>query len=82
MRHISYTTVYLYSNLIPTTEDKTDPTPNVRCMSCGKLLGRAHGRILRMANTHAPAIEELPVGVPAFETKCPNCNAVYHIIWQ
>lgn len=82
MTRISYTTVYLYSNLIPTTEDKTDPVPNLRCVHCGRLLGRAHGRILRMANSQAPSIDELPVGMPAFETKCPNCNAIYNVIWQ
>jgi len=77
-----YVTLYLYSNLIVQTEDRTDPAPNVRCFSCGRLLARVHGRIFRMANTQAPTVEELPVGVPAFETKCPNCNLVMLVIWQ
>jgi phage FluMu protein Com len=74
--------MYLYSNLYPVTEDKTDPTPNVRCGKCGKLLGRAHGRVLTISNSASPSIEEIPVGMPSFETKCGACNAVHHIIWQ
>ncbi len=82
MTRISYVTLYLYSNLIAQTEDKTDPTPNLRCIHCGRLLGRAHGRLFRMTNTQAPTIEEVPVGVPAFETRCPNCNLTMLVIWQ
>lgn len=82
MTRTHYMSVYLYSNLIPTTEDKTDPVPNLRCTSCGRLLGRAHGRIFRLANTMAPVIEEIPVGVPAFELKCPSCNLIMLVIWQ
>jgi phage FluMu protein Com len=82
MTKVSYITLYLYSNLIPETEDKTDPVPNLRCWHCGKLLGRAHGRVLKMTNSRAPGIEEIPVGVPAFECKCPNCNTVMLVVWQ
>jgi ribosomal protein S27E len=82
MTKVSYITMYLYSNLIPVTDDATDPTPNIRCPHCGKLLGRAHGRILQMTNSRAPDISGVPVGVPAFETKCVACNTVLLVIWQ
>lgn len=82
MTKVSYMTLYLYSNLIPDTQDKTDPIPNLKCIHCGKLLGRAHGRVLRMTNSAAPGIEEIPVGVPAFETKCGQCNTVMLVVWQ
>lgn len=82
MTKIHYMTLYLYSNLIPETTDTTDPIPNVRCFSCGKLLGRAHGRIFRATNSRAPGIEDIPVGVPAFEVRCPNCNLTMLVIWQ
>jgi phage FluMu protein Com len=82
MPRTSHITMYLYSNLMPVTEDPTDPIPNVRCGKCNKLLGRAHGQLLVLSNSHSPSIEEIPVGVPSFEVKCPNCNCVHHIIWQ
>jgi phage FluMu protein Com len=82
MTKVSYMTVYLYANLNPTTEDKYDPTPNLRCIGCGKLLARTNGKILQLANTQAPTIDEVPANVPAFEIKCPGCNKVMHVIWQ
>lgn len=82
MTKVSYMTLFLYSNLIPTTDDATDPTPNVRCIHCGKFLGRAHGRIINMSNSQAPGMNGIPVGMPAFETKCPACNTVLLVIWQ
>lgn len=82
MTRVSYIVMYMTASIIPVTDDATDPTPNVRCIHCGKLLGRAHGRILTISNGRAPAIEEIPVGVPSFETKCGACNTVLHIVWQ
>jgi phage FluMu protein Com len=78
----TFITVYLYHGNITDTTDGRDPSPNVRCTHCGKLLGRAHGRIFRIANTQAPSIDELPVGLAAVELKCTACNTVHHLIWQ
>jgi phage FluMu protein Com len=77
-----FVTVYLYAQNFPDTEDQTDPSQNVRCMSCGRLLARARGRILIMANTRGPGVREVPIGVPMFEIKCGGCNLVHNIIWQ
>ncbi len=80
---VTHTTVYLYANLIPTTADATDPSPNLRCISCGKLLARANGRILTVSNSQAGgALTEVPPNIPAVEIKCPNCNRVMSVIWQ
>lgn len=78
----TFVTVYLYSQNIQETADETDPTQNLRCMSCGKLLARARGRILTIANTRGPGPYEVPIGVPMIELKCPGCNKVHNVIWQ
>ena len=81
MTRTSHVTVYLYANLIPTTKDAQDPTPNLRCISCGKLLGRTNGRILTITNARTQ-LEEIPPNVPAFQIKCGNCNKLMNVLWQ
>lgn len=74
--------VVLTASQFPQSFDDTDPTLNVRCQHCFKLLGRARGRILVMANTRGPGPYEVPVGVPMFEVKCGSCNTLHNFIWQ
>lgn len=78
----THITVYLYHNNIVNTQDKTDPTPNLRCIHCGKLLARARGRILTISNTMGPGTGDVPLGVPMIELKCPSCNTILNILWQ
>lgn len=78
----TYVTVILSVQNTQDTEDQTDPLPNLRCLRCGKLLARARGRILVVANTRSPGPSEVPVGVPMIELKCPSCNSVFGIVWQ
>lgn len=75
-------TVILSASQFTVTNDATDPSPNIRCTSCGRLLARTKGRILLMANTQGPGPQEVPLGLPMFEVRCGNCNATYDFIWQ
>lgn len=78
----TFITVILSAQNTEDSPDSTDPLPNIRCLRCGKLLARARGRILVIANTHAPSPSEIPIGVPMVEVKCPSCNTIHGIIWQ
>lgn len=78
----THITVFLYHNNIAENKDPRDPLRDIRCMHCGYKLGRANGRILTLANTMAPGVTEIPLGMDMFEVKCKNCNTVHSILWQ
>jgi phage FluMu protein Com len=83
MTHVAHTTVYLYSNnMVGGEHDHSDPSSNLRCIRCGKLLAKANGQILILANTQSSGLDEIPPNLPAFELKCPGCNMVMSVLWQ
>lgn len=79
---VTSVTVYWYSNNVPQTHEEIPVLTSIRCTHCGKVLARAKGRILSIANTKGPDPFELPPGVESIEIKCRYCNTVHNIIWQ
>jgi phage FluMu protein Com len=78
----SYITLVLYHQLIPKSTGYNEELQTIRCLHCGKFLGKILGRVLTVSNTRSPGPKELPVGLAAFELKCPTCNTVYSLLWQ